>query len=115
MYTNVPFEMQKLIERYKNWGNVHPIVRACYLHGEFVKIHPFIDGNGRTARLLLNFELMKNGYPPVVIKNENRSEYYDSLDKAHTKKDYTDFIRIIMSLEEEVLNTYLFLLNKEYK
>lgn len=109
-YISVPFEMQKLIERYKAWNNLHPIVRACYLHGEFVKIHPFIDGNGRTAGLLLNFELMKNGYPPVVIKNENMVEYYDSLDKAHTTNDYTDFIKIVKSLIDEVENKYLFLL-----
>ena len=43
---------------------------AALLHAEFVKIHPFIDGNGRTARLLMNFEVMKNGYPPIIIKNE---------------------------------------------
>ena len=67
--------MQKLMENYKQWCNLHPIVKACYLHGEFVKIHPFVDGNGRTARLLLNFELIKNGYPPVIIKNEDRVEY----------------------------------------
>lgn len=109
-YISVPFEMQKMIERYKAWENLHPIVRACYLHGEFVKIHPFIDGNGRTARLLLNFELMKYGYPPVVIKNENRAEYYDSLDKAHTTNDYTDFIKIVKELIDESENKYLFLL-----
>lgn len=110
-YINVPFEMQKLIENYKKWSNLHPVVRACYLHGEFVKIHPFVDGNGRTARLLLNFELIKNGYPPVIIKNEDRVEYYDALDKAHTTYDYSDFIEIIKNLVEESENEYLFLLN----
>lgn len=111
IFINVPFEMQKLIENYKKWQDLHPIVRACYLHGEFVKIHPFVDGNGRTARLLLNFELIKCGYPPVVIKNEDRSEYYDALNKAHTTYDYSDFIRIIMKLVEESEDEYLFLLN----
>lgn len=110
-FINVPYEMQKLIEKYKSWNKLHPIVRACYLHGEFVKIHPFVDGNGRTARLLLNFELIKSGFPPVVIKNENRAEYYDSLDKAHTTNDYTDFIEIIKNLVEESEDEYLYLLN----
>lgn len=110
-YINVPFEMQKLMENYKQWGNLHPIVKACYLHGEFVKIHPFVDGNGRTARLLLNFELIKNGYPPVIIKNEDRVEYYDALDKAHTTYNYSDFIEIIRKLVEELEDEYLFLLN----
>ena len=60
--------MQKLIIEYnKEWNEFHPVIKACLLHGEFVKIHPFIDGNGRTARLLLNFELMKNGYTPIII------------------------------------------------
>lgn len=111
-YIDVPLKMQQLIENYKSWSQMHPVVRACFLHGEFVKIHPFIDGNGRTARLLLNFELIKNGYPAVVIKNENRVDYYDALDKAHTTKDYTDFISMICDLVNESEEEYLFLLNK---
>lgn len=110
VYLNVPYEMQKMIEKYQSWKDLHPVVRACYLHGEFVKIHPFIDGNGRTARLLLNFELIQSGYPPVVIKTENRADYYDALDKAHTTNDYTDFIKIIVDLVNESENLYLFLI-----
>jgi len=68
---------------------------AAILHTDFVKIHPFIDGNGRTARLLLNFELMKNGYSPVVISKDIRPKYYDALDKAHTTGDYGDFKQIV--------------------
>lgn len=113
IYFNVPFEMQKLLDKYQKWTGFHPVVRACFLHGEFVKIHPFVDGNGRTARLLLNFELIKNGYPPVIFKNENRAEYYDALDKAHTSKDYTDFIKIVANLVNESEDTYLFLNNKK--
>ena len=74
-----------------------------------------MDGNGRTARLLLNFELMKNGYPPVVIKNEERAKYYDALDKAYTTNDYTDFINLVTELVEETENDYLYLLNIDYK
>jgi len=110
VYMNVPYNMQNLIGQYQSWKDFHPVVRACYLHGEFVKIHPFIDGNGRTARLLLNFELIQNGYPPVVIKTENRADYYDALDKAHTTNDYTDFIKIIVDLVNESENLYLYLL-----
>ena len=110
VYKNVPYEMQKLIDQYQAWQGLHPVVRACFLHGEFVKIHPFIDGNGRTARLLLNFELIQSGYPPVVIKTENRADYYDALDKAHTTNDYTDFIKIIVDLVNESENLYLYLI-----
>jgi Fic family protein len=88
--------MQKLIEEYhNNWIDYHPIVRATLLHGEFVKIHPFIDGNGRTSRLLLNFELMKSGYTPIIIKNEDKAKYYDVLDIAHTTMNYEPFIKLV--------------------
>ncbi len=110
IYMNVPYEMQKIIEKYQNWKDLHPVVRACFLHGEFVKIHPFIDGNGRTARLLLNFELIQSGYPPVVIKIENRADYYYALEKAHTTNDYTEFIRIIVDLVNESEDSYLYLI-----
>lgn len=110
-YMSVPYEMQKLIERYQNWKSLHPVIRAGLLHGEFVKIHPFIDGNGRTARLLLNFELILSGYPPIVIKTENRVDYYDALDKAHTTNNYTDFIKIIVDLVNESEDSYLYLLS----
>lgn len=88
--------MQKLVVEYnKEWNAFHPVIKACLLHGEFVKIHPFIDGNGRTARLLLNFELMKYGYTPIIIKKTRRAEYYDALDYAHTTLDYSKFIDLI--------------------
>lgn len=67
----------------------------------------FYDGNGRTARLLMNLELMKNGYPPVVIRAENRLEYYNSLDKAHTTSDYSDFTKLVAEEVEKSLDIYL--------
>lgn len=91
--------MQKLIAEYGHeWKELHPVVRATLLHGEFVKIHPFIDGNGRTARLLLNFELMKCGFTPVIIRNNQRALYYDVLDFAHTTLNYGPFIKLIADL-----------------
>lgn len=99
--------MEKLILNYSNWNNFHPIIRAALLHGELVKIHPFIDGNGRTSRLLMNLVLMNNGYNPVIIKKEHRLKYYEALDKAHTTSDYTDFIKLVTKLEIEMLNKYL--------
>lgn len=68
----VPIQMEQLIKWYEGEGKqLHPVERAARVHSDFAKIHPFIDGNGRTARLLLNFELMKNGYPPIVIEKES--------------------------------------------
>ncbi|NQT59737.1 MAG: Fic family protein [Bacteroidetes bacterium] len=98
--------MQKLLKEYHTeWESYHPVVKSTLLHGEFVKIHPFVDGNGRTARLLLNFELMKHGYTPIIIKNERRAEYYDVIDLAHTTFDYGPFIKLITDfvLESEEL------------
>jgi Fic family protein len=94
--------MQKILDEYQNdWAKLHPIVRATLLHGEFVKIHPFVDGNGRTARLLLNFELMRSGYTPIIIKNDQRADYYDVLDLAHTTMNYGPFIKLVSELVVE--------------
>lgn len=104
----VPELMEKLIYRYDEWKEkYHPIVVAALLHAEFVKIHPFIDGNGRTARLLMNFETMKNGYPPIIIKTEQRHSYYDALDKGAMTGDYTDFVKMVAKQAEEMLDLYL--------
>lgn len=106
-YVKVSEEMEKLIYRYKNWYKYHPLVRAALLHGEFVFIHPFVDGNGRTARLLMNFEAMKKGYLPIIIKADLKAKYYDSLDKAMVEHDYTDFIKLIVEEENKILDKYL--------
>ncbi|MCK9217477.1 MAG: Fic family protein [Firmicutes bacterium] len=104
--------MQELIEEYNNnWKDYHPILRATLLHGEFVKIHPFIDGNGRTARLLLNFELMKNGYTPIIIKNDARAKYYEVLDQAHTTMNYEPFIKLVAELVIESEQLWLSVLD----
>ncbi|MDF2858644.1 MAG: hypothetical protein K0Q87_4495 [Neobacillus sp.] len=103
--------MQNLIQEYKEeWKSYHPIVRATLLHGEFVKIHPFVDGNGRTSRLLLNFELLKNGYTPIIIKKENRARYYEVLDYAHTTIDYHPFLEFVAELVTESEQLWLSLL-----
>ena len=102
--------MEKLIINYEDWKKYHPIIRAALLHGELVKIHPFVDGNGRTSRLVMNLSLMNSGYLPVIVKKENRLEYYNALDKAHTTGDYTDFVKLVNELEIEMLNKYLELL-----
>ena len=107
-------QMEQLIDWYqKETGNMHPITRGAMLHAIFVGIHPFIDGNGRTSRLLLNLELMKDGFPPVIIKVENRLAYYEALDKAHTQKDYDDFIQLVVKAVEHSLDLYLSAINEK--
>ncbi|MFA5920784.1 MAG: Fic family protein [Methylococcaceae bacterium] len=86
---------------------MHPVECAARLHVDFVGIHPFADGNGRTSRLLMNFELMRRGYLPVIIPVEQRLSYYDALDHAHTRGDYEPFIELVASLEQATLERYL--------
>lgn len=109
-YLKLPELMEKLILNYNTWNEYHPIIRAALLHGELVKIHPFVDGNGRTSRLLMNLDLMNSGYNPVIIKKESRLKYYEALDKAHTTGNYTDFVKLVTKLEVEMLKKYLELL-----
>ncbi|MGI6458177.1 MAG: Fic family protein [bacterium] len=112
-FTQVPTQMQAMVRQYtQDWTALHPVERSSLLHLEFVKIHPFVDGNGRTARLLQNFELMKHGFPPIVIKKEHRLEYYDLLDLAHSNSESRGFITFTAQRVEEVLDLYLQLLKR---
>jgi Fic family protein len=92
----VPQQMAALMQWYGTHAcALHPVERAARLHVEFVKIHPFVDGNGRTARLLLNLELLKAGFPAIVLPVEQRLAYYEALDKAHVDGDAGDFIALV--------------------
>lgn len=107
-----PYLIQEKMEEMMNWyqiqgAHLHPVERGAILHIIFVGIHPFVDGDGRASRLLLNFELMKDGFPPVIIKVENRLIYYEALDKAHTTGDYSDFIALIEHEMNDSLDLYL--------
>ncbi|WP_445002831.1 Fic family protein [Exiguobacterium alkaliphilum] len=104
----IPEQMERLMEWYETDAtSLHPVERGALLHGKFVGIHPFIDGDGRTSRLLLNLELMKSGYPPIVIRVENRLSYYNALDRAHTSGEYADFIDLVATETEASLDLYL--------
>ncbi len=101
-------DMDNLIYKYDNeWQNLHPIERACLLHVELIKIHPFGDGNGRTARILLSYELIKNGYPAVVIKSNNKENYCKALNKAIESGDCSDFANLIKDAVEFRCNKYI--------
>ena len=85
---------------------LQPVKNAAFIHHEFVRIHPFIDGNGRVARLLTNFYLIKNGYPPIVIQKEYRKKYYKTLNKAD-QGNLSDFATFIARTVNESLQYYL--------
>ena len=100
--------MEKLV----HWCEVeakalHRIERPAMLHIIFVGKHPFIDGNGRTSRLLLNLELMKAGFPLIVIQVEKRLAYYSALDRAHTSTENSRFIELIKEEVNRTLDLYL--------
>lgn len=76
---------------------------ACWTHAEFVRIHPFRDGNGRTSRLIMNYQLIKNGYLPVSIPVQDRSNYCKLLDDYCANNDMEPFTNYIMALEKEEL------------
>lgn len=103
-------EMRGLLEWYSSAGEEHAIVKAAQLHTRFVKIHPFVDGNGRTGRLLLNLELMKEGYPPAVIRKEDRLAYYESLDLASVSNDYGRITALVAAAVARSIDSYLELL-----
>ncbi len=89
-------------------NEVHPIQIAALAHYKFVWIHPFYDGNGRTARLLMNLILMRAGYPPIIIHKEDRMQYYEYLQMAN-EGDVKPFIRFIARNAQRTLNEYIIL------
>jgi Fic family protein len=92
----IPNLMAQLFKWYSaNEGKVHPLELAAKFHARLVTIHPFADGNGRMARLLMNFILQANGYPFVDIPYDKRDEYFDTQEKAHFG-DYRPFVEFLI-------------------
>jgi len=90
----------------KNRKKIHIIELSAMIHHKISHIHPFADGNGRLARLIMNLLLMQEGFPLVVILNVDRKKYYNALSKAD-KGDYIPFVRFIAQATERSLNIYL--------
>lgn len=104
-----PLKIPELMKQFSKWINKskeHPVIKAANAHYELVKIHPFVDGNGRTARLLMNLILLQNEYPLAVIENSQRKEYIDSVQDAD-KGNINNFYKVICNAIEKSLDTYL--------
>lgn len=107
-YSLVP----KLMKSFEDWLasseflSFHPLEQAALAHFQLAYIHPFIDGNGRTSRLLMNLILSMNDYPLIVIKQQNRSEYFTKLHDCHMKEggDTRGFIHYISEIAKTTLN-----------
>jgi len=100
-------ELENLLNWYNNESkDLHPIERAAIFHAEFIRIHPFPDGNGRTGRLLVNYELVKNGYPTITIKASQRSEYVDAINEAILTGNATKIVDLFKNRMESRLRLY---------
>ncbi len=102
----VPLQMQELLQWYNdNKNTLHPIVLSAEMHERLVTIHPFIDCNGRTSRLLMNLILLQHGYPIAILKGdaESRLKYYNALEVAQTEDNKTPFINLIIENVTETM------------
>lgn len=104
-------QMEDFLIRFKQMEEekVHPVLVATYLHDELVRIHPFIDGNGRTSRLLMNLYLLRHGYVIITLKGSNDAKvsYYMALEKSHTEDLQEDFQKLVVKAEIAALQKYL--------
>ena len=102
-------KMNELLIDYKN-DNRSIAEKLALFHIKFEGIHPFIDGNGRTGRLLINLELMKAGYPPIDIKFSDRKRYYEAFDAYHVKNDLSQMTKLFAEYLNARLDEYLTIL-----
>ena len=96
-----------LLENERRKDTMNPIERIARFHLEFEGIHPFIDGNGRTGRLILNLDLIRNGYPPINVKFTDRKKYYDAFDEYYRNGNANKMTDLIAGYVSERLDDYL--------
>lgn len=106
-----PVKVPELMEEFITWlqrdSFDNPLKIAADAHFKLVSIHPFVDGNGRTARLLMNLLILQEGYPPAVVRKEDRSTYINSLEKGQTKGDLDDYYTLMFEAIDRSLDIYL--------
>ncbi len=104
-------DMNLLLKWYQQHKRIlHPLVLTSLFHEKFERIHPFYDGNGRTGRMILNLILLRAGYPPLIIKNKDRKEYYAVLSAGHKagllKNDQSHYQPIVSFCYTKLLETF---------
>lgn len=103
---NIETETEKLLQNYLE-SKEHIVTKLARFHIEFEGIHPFIDGNGRTGRLLVNLELMKAGYPPIDIKFTDRITYYNAFDEYYKNNNLSAMENLFAGYINSRLDVYL--------
>lgn len=104
------YEIKEFFNNLDSKVDFNPIELAAWTHAEFVKIHPFVDGNGRTSRLIMNYQLMRNGFLPVSVNKEDRLEYFNYLEEYAVNSNLELFTDFVAELEEHQLDEYLSIL-----
>jgi Fic family protein len=103
--------MEQFIRDYNSLqdSGTHPVLISAFLHDELVKIHPFIDGNGRTSRLLMNLYLLSKGYTITTLKGDNEAKqaYYAALEQSHVDSDSKPFNLLVANAVKQSLAKYL--------
>lgn len=106
-----PLKVADLMDEFVEWlgssTDQHPVELAAEAHYRLVTIHPFVDGNGRTARLLMNLLLMMQGYPPAIIRTRDQLRYLSALEKAQLGGTKDDFFKLIAAAVDRSLEIYL--------
>jgi Fic family protein len=104
-------QMEQFMLNYQTMKNngEHPVLIAAFLHDELVKIHPFIDGNGRTSRLLMNLYLLANGYTITTLKGDNDAKlaYYTALEQSHTENNREPFTILVANTVKQSMERYI--------
>lgn len=103
-------DMRILLKWYNNNQDMHPLVLAIIFHHKFEKIHPFMDGNGRVGRMLMNYILINKGHPPLIIQKKHRLEYLNKLNKADktdlNKADPKNYKELVEFVAKETIENY---------
>lgn len=112
-----PAKIPELMDEFIAWlqgeNFDHSVIIAADVHFKLVSIHPFPAGNGRTSRLLMNLVLIQEGYPPAIIRKEDRAAYIDSLEKGQTTGNLEDFRNLVYGAVNRSLDIYLEALEPE--
>ena len=100
-------QLEALVAEFAEQKKMHPIERAALFHLKFEGIHPFVDGNGRTGRLIMNLMLMQAGYPPINVKYSDRKRYYEAFDTYYRDGSCAAMVELIAEQVRQQLTMLL--------